>query len=134
IFIADAQSITAASADRQPLDGGGTLRLMINTEPAVNAAGQLAFAADILDDDFRDFLGEGLFYYDPDAGLLEIARAGDAFAGGTLDSFSLAGNRSFIGTTITDDDFGNLNDAGQLAFTFELTDGRTGIARWTPEV
>ena len=91
---------------------------------ALNDAGQVAF--------FSSLAGAagspGLFFHDDALGLLAVARAGDPLLGGTLRSIGFAGGAA-------DPVFGprgsGLNDAGQVAFSYTLEDGRSGVAIWT---
>jgi len=108
------------AADGDPAPGGGSISLRDGDggwgSVEINDAGQVAFEA---------FAGDGraLFVHDPEQGLFEIARHGDAFLGGTIGWLFLPG-AGVMGRRA-------LNDAGQVVFTFELDDGRNGVARWT---
>ena len=91
---------------------------------ALNDAGQVAF--------FSSLAGAagstGLFFHDDALGLLAVARAGDPLLGGTLRTVGFAGVSSdpaSIGRGT------GLNDAGQVAFSYSLEDGRSGVAIWT---
>jgi hypothetical protein len=97
---------------------------------AMNEAGQVAFAAGLDIDPTNVTPTEefGLFFHDDDLGLVKIIRQNDPFLGSTVTNFDFAGNstsdRLPRGRT-------GLNDLGDLAFTFSLADGRTGLAVWS---
>ncbi|MEM1012439.1 MAG: choice-of-anchor tandem repeat NxxGxxAF-containing protein [Planctomycetota bacterium] len=92
-------------------------------EPASNNLGQLVFLADIdLQDGGIPFDERGLFFYDDALGLTSIARKGDAFDGSTITDFGIfeGGARANAGSDV--------NDFGQVAYSYSLADGRQGVA------
>lgn len=123
LFAIEDGVVRLVAADGDPAPGGGSISLRDGDggwgTVEINDAGQVAFEA---------FVGDGraLFLHDPEQGLFEIARDGDAFLGDTLGWPSLPGS-GVMGRRA-------LNDAGQVLFTFELEDGRNGVARWTMPV
>ncbi len=132
VFTAGDQGITAVAYDGMALPGGGFLRLgILGTEPAVNAAGHIAVTGDIVDES-NNPTGRTLLYYDPLAGLQELLRTGQGFDGGVLTDLDLNGNRQELVPAVNDDNFGGLNDPGQLAFFYEIDGTTLGIARWSP--
>ncbi|MEM1446123.1 MAG: choice-of-anchor tandem repeat NxxGxxAF-containing protein [Planctomycetota bacterium] len=84
---------------------------------ALNDANQLAVAVSL-----TDVVGPAgrseLLFYDPTTGLHSIARTGIEFLGSTLTIIDVNGGEI-------------LSDNGQVAYRFELADGRSGIAVWT---
>lgn len=91
-------------------DGNGSFALL--TDPVLNNAGQVAFASLITDNDL------GIFLYDDLHGMIKVVREGDSFLGSTLTNLFFFSSQESSG----------LNDLGQIAFRFDLADGRSGIA------
>jgi hypothetical protein len=87
-------------------------------EPALNDAGQVAFQAEF---NGEQGIYEGIYLYDDNAGVIEIARTGAALLGSTIRSLAFA---SGYGKGEID----GLNDQGQIAFGIQLVDMRTLIA------
>lgn len=85
----------------------------------VNEVGQVAFLSFLSGDSVGLNSGPGIFLYDDDRGLLKVAREGDNFLGSTI-----AGLSFVTGS----DNPSSLNNHGQVAYRFELADGRLGIA------
>ncbi|MEQ9459466.1 MAG: hypothetical protein RIG82_00755 [Phycisphaeraceae bacterium] len=79
---------------------------------AINDVGQAVFTS------FINGLnsGPGIFFYDPQLGLIEAVRNGQGFLGSTIDLFS---------STL------ELNDRGQFIFDYNLLEGGSGVAIWT---
>jgi PEP-CTERM motif len=102
-------------------DGGPLLTLALSEGTpyasffgtSINTSGAVAFRANL------DAGGSGIFT-GPDAATDKIIARNDALFGSTIKNVSL-GNSA-------------LNDAGQVAFFYELNNGRTGIAVATPVV
>jgi len=99
--------------------GGGSFTSL--RDPAFNEQGQLAFAAFVAPGDL------GLYFFDDLLGLTKVISEGDAFLGSTVSDLFVNTRNSPTGNQR---DW--LNDFGQVAFQFELADGREGIAIWTP--
>ena len=93
--------------------GGGTFGQLGG--PAINGRDQLAFLAEVGPTGTGV---EGLFFFDSELGLRAVAREGDALLGSTI-----------VGIDFGPDD--GLNDAGQIAYAFDLADGTAGVAIWT---
>ena len=68
----------------------------------------------------------GIYFYDDLLGLLQVARKGDAFLGSTITSLDFKPSITEDG-----DEQSGFNNLGQIAFAFDLADGREGIALWT---
>lgn len=83
---------------------------------ALNDAGQVAFYASLGGPGVDATNSIGLYLYDDRLGLITVARKGDAF----------------LGSTITNLRFGDgFNNLGQLAYSFTLANGNSGIALFT---
>jgi hypothetical protein len=89
--------------------------------PALNAAGQVAFHATLSGTAHT----QGIYLYDDDAGLVPVARLGGALLGQSIVSLRFAHDTSRGRTHV------GLNADGQVAFQFDLSDGRRGVAVWT---
>lgn len=86
---------------------------------ALNNRDEIAFLAHTTDPSRRT----GLFLANNQGKIQELIRIGDDFAGSTVSHLRL----SLLGG----DTRSGLNDVGQVAFAFTLTDGRNGLARYT---
>lgn len=130
LWIGDGTTLTTIAHRGDSLSKGGTLNDFATGSRgfALNEAGQLAFKAGInLDSDGNDE-ASGIFFHDSTLGLIEIARTGDAFLGSTIDGVRFAGLYGAAGGAATE--LTGFNDHGHVAYHFELTDGREGIALW----
>lgn len=90
---------------------------------SLNPAGQVAFGATLAGTSGGYADNSGIYFHDDALGLLKVARKGDPFLGSTfvgLEFWSATGVFS-----------GLLNNRRQVAFEFDLNDGRSGIAVWT---
>ena len=129
IFRGDGTTLTRVAREGQaaPTSDGmleGVLSRLFN--PALNDVGQLAFVANIDLQDGGSTLDEGgLFFYDDLLGLTSVARTGDAFDGSTITGLS------FSSGSIQQDEGGGLNNLGQVAYDYDLADGRRGVAVWS---
>lgn len=103
-------------------DGNGELNLLSTRSFAFNDAGQIAFVAQLRNASPRAH--EGLFLYDPEDGLIQIARTGQEYLGNWFSAFTLL--------THDADNLEGLNNHGQIAYRFQLNYRREGIALWTP--
>jgi len=95
-------------------------------DPALNDAGQAAFIAPLTNTLGGATDDNGLFFYDPSLGLIQVVREGDAMLGSTVTELAFnngAGGRG--------EERSGLNNAGQVAYSFELADGTEGVAIWT---
>lgn len=117
-----ATSAVVASGDAIP--GGGATFLAMDGEPvSINSMGQVAFRARLSDG------RSGIFLSDPVDGLRTVALGGQAFCGSSFSKLQFAGTSTING--VLDMDRNGLNDAGEVAFHFDLADGREGIALWS---
>jgi hypothetical protein len=116
-------SLIVVAREGQPVPGGTDTFLSFGA-PALNQAGQLAFRAFVSEP--GGFYNLGLYFYDPTEGLFQICREDAPFLGSTLDSFTFFNTEGYN----TDGRTG-LNDAGEVAFLFQTTNGKQGIARWS---
>lgn len=115
---------SAVAASGQKVPGEGVTFLAMDGEPvAINAAGQVAFRARLSDDK------RGIFLSDPEDGLRTIAMTGQQFLGSSFDTLEFAGSSPVNG--VLGKDRNGLNDNGEVAFRFELADGREGVAMWS---
>ena len=89
--------------------------------PALNAVGQVAFQATLSGTAHT----QGIYLYDDVLGLVPVVRLGDLLLGQTIAGLGFAHDtsrgRSHVG----------LNASGKVAFRFDLSDGRRGVAVWT---
>ena len=127
VFRGDGGAVTQLARTGQAApDGNGTFSSFTDpdldafTDPALNASGQAAFVGFLTGTaggsaDVRGvFTGDGV-------DLLTVVREGDALAGGVVASMSF-------------DVADGLNDFGQVAYSYALTNGDEGVARWTPDL
>ena len=123
---ADAALIEIARTGRAaPATGGGVEGAFTSvTAETINAAGQVFFQGFFDADGNGTTDGRGLFLYDESLGLVSAAREGDGFLGSTITRLRAAGARAEEGS--------GFNDFGQIAYAYELADGREGVAIWTP--
>jgi hypothetical protein len=111
---------------------GKFFRSFPTTAITSNAEGEIAFLAELSDTANGAAAGKGLYYYDPQNGLKEILRTGDAFGGSTVT------NLLFFGTFINnisnqspDTSNSGFNADGEVAFAFDLANGQSGVAIWS---
>ncbi|MEM7807736.1 MAG: choice-of-anchor tandem repeat NxxGxxAF-containing protein [Planctomycetota bacterium] len=99
---------------------------------AQNALGQVVFGG-VLDGPGSVFDNYGLYFSDPDLGLFEIALPGQSLLGSTLVEWTFDFGGGGAGSQLIPGQAGNtgLGDGGQVAYRFELADGRSGIAVWS---
>jgi hypothetical protein len=138
VYLADASGTTlVALEDTELPDGGRFFRSFFTKSLSLNQSNELAFLAELSNTANGVAAGRALFRYDPNGGLEEILRTGDAFEGHAIASLNFVGD--FYSADLhssqqqaPDAGFSGLNNAGQLAFSFSLTNGTSGIAIWTP--
>lgn len=106
-------------------DGNGSFS-NLRLPPDLNDAGQVAFLADLGSTSGGSGDDTGLFFFDDALGPLQVAREGDALLGSTITGLMFSGVINIRG-----DERSGLNKVGQVAYQFELADGRQGIALWT---
>lgn len=121
----DSDGITQIAREGQaaPDDNG---QFVSFSDYALNDAGQIAFTAALGGTSGGSVDDYGIFLFDPTEGLHEVVREGDTMLGGTIEYVDLV--TSIYGY------FGQwsngFNDLGQIAYSFGLADGRSGIALW----
>ncbi|WP_442484138.1 DUF7453 family protein [Aeoliella sp. SH292] len=109
----------------EPVNGGDVI---LNFDSiALNNSGQTVFLG-LLSSRMGTHVPAGLYFHDDALGLLQIARVGDSLLGSTITRLQFKGH----GESINNQQHSGLNDLGQVAFTFDLADGRDGIAIWSP--
>ena len=134
VYLADAAGpVLAALEDTATPEGTQYFRSFFPDSLSLNENGQLAFVAELSNTVNGASAGKGLFVYDPDAGLQQIARAGDMLAGGLITDLLYFGN-GYTGTMALDTVTDGMNNDGEIAFSFVLADGRTGVAIWSNDV
>ncbi|MEM1011846.1 MAG: choice-of-anchor tandem repeat NxxGxxAF-containing protein [Planctomycetota bacterium] len=87
--------------------------------PSLNESGQVAFTATTTKDGIS---GDGIFLFDPIAGLVKVVRTGDLIDGSAITDI---GFQFGSGDALT-----GLSDSGDVAFSFKLADARSGIGVW----
>jgi hypothetical protein len=133
VYLSDTsgQTLVALEDTATPIPGK-FFRSFFPNAATLDEAGQLAFLAELSDTANGPAAGRGLFLYDPDDGLQEIARTGDSLAGSTITNVYFNGTvLGAISSQSPDTSLSGLNDAGQVAFAFTLASGQDGIAIWT---
>src|SRR5262249_3735287 len=107
------------------------LSSVYNSPVEMNDFGQVAFGSFVGGSSFNDF---AIFFYDDSVGLVQVARYGDSLLGSTVKSLNLATGASKADTPggAAGRPFSPLNNRGEIASSFALTDGRAGVAVWTP--
>jgi hypothetical protein len=137
-FVASVTGPGVTSADNTGIwsqTAGGLALVMRSGDTALstpeiesNAMGQIAFEAPIEGAGLPSY-ADGIWLFDPSAGLLPIAYSGELFqvAPGdfreinVVEMYSGSGGQDGLGTS--------LNDSGQIAFLAAFTDGSSGIFR-----
>jgi hypothetical protein len=123
-----------AVSGQGPPDGNGVINVVSGsaTSPVeLNDSGEAAFASFITGSGIlNDF---GVFFYDDKLGLVQAARYGDPLLGSTINQLNLAtgASKAYTAGTAAGRAFSPLNNRGQLAYSFVLADGRSGVAVWT---
>lgn len=98
-------------------------------DPALNDAGQVAFEAGLTPAGGGPGDDQAILLFDESAGLSEVVREGDSLAGDTVSALDFSAGAGSIGEELS-----GLNNSGQVAFQFELDDGREGIALTASEL
>lgn len=107
-------------------DGNG--RFVDFGSPELNGRGHMALVAK-LSDTLRGVIDdEGIYFYSDRTGLVQVARKGQHLLGSMILSLNFTGGLNHVGSI--GDEAAGINDVGQLAYSFSLTDGRRGIAVW----
>lgn len=89
---------------------------------SLNDGGQVSFRSNLRNTSGGTSDDSGLFLSDPAMGILTVVREGDLLLGSAVTSLTLADS---------DEESSGLNDQDELAFGFELADGRRGVAVWS---
>jgi hypothetical protein len=98
--------------------GGGTFVNEIEEhDVSTNGKGEIAFVATLQNTDGGSTDDFAILFVGNDLKLQKVARIGDELLGSTITGFGFDGD--------------NLNDFGQVAYSFWLADGRAGIALWS---
>ncbi len=126
IFRGDGATLTQIARKGQAAPDGNGVFSSFNNDLALNDAGQVAFVASLLGTTGGASDDSGIYFYDDLLGLLKVARKGDAFLGSTIISLDFKPSITEDG-----DEQSGFNNLGQIAFAFDLADGREGIALWT---
>ncbi len=112
------------------------IRSPFGSQPTLNAHGQLAFVADLVDAQDPNNEFDALFFYDPDTGIREIVRRGEEIGGRV--NLGIAYD-PFDGLNHAERLTDSINEAGQVAFYYSVMreDGGSDAAAavwspWTP--
>ncbi|MEM7625609.1 MAG: choice-of-anchor tandem repeat NxxGxxAF-containing protein [Planctomycetota bacterium] len=126
VYTGDGGALTkvAREGDTAP-DGNGVFAGNLG-QPVINDDGQVAFSTFLSGTTGGTTDNQALLFYDPTDGLEIVARKGDALAGSTITGLGFATNL-FRNTSNAGS---GLNNADQVAFRFDLADGRSGIGLW----
>ena len=112
--------------------GGKFFRRFLSESIALNENGQVAFLAELANSANGPLSGRGLFIHDPQMGLQTILQTGESFEGSTVFALGFTGTH-FLLTHSPDTSFNGLNNLGQVAFAFSLSNNSQGIAVWSPD-
>jgi len=105
-------------------DGNGVFSNPV--DHALNDAGQAAFISPLTGTVGGTTDDNGIFFYDPSQGLIQVVREGDAMLGSTVTALVFNNGDEGRG-----EERSGLNNAGQVAYSFELANGTEGVAIWT---
>ena len=122
IFRGDGGELTQIARGGQSAPGGGG-KFDLRFDPVINEAGQVAFYSYLSDG------GSGIYFFDDATGLQLVARVGTSLLGSTIARVGFTDPGVVSAPLRTR--FSGLNDQGQIAFSFTLQDGRSGIAVWS---
>lgn len=121
IYLGDGSQLVPVVQQGDPAPGGGRFQKV--ELPALNDAGQVAFKAIVHTTGVRGY--QGLFFSDEELGLIEIVRRDSPFLGSTIAYLDFYGSHNGPDAELA------INERGQVAYSFILTDGRYGVAVWT---
>lgn len=129
LFYSDGSTISEVYRQGDVVPGGDGEFLGVGGY-AINEAGQLALQAFITNTASTE-IESALYLWDPVDGISELLRSGDPLLGSTIDSAQSPGGGLRFATG--SDFVSGFNDTGvpQLAFSFGLEDGTTGIGLYT---
>ncbi len=128
LFLGDEATITKITRKDDPVPAGDAVFRSLGhgtATVAINASGQVACRIGINVSGTNE---TALFLFTPGHGLTEIVRTSDALDGSTITNLDFAGT-PINGNYLPDSNSG-LNDAGEVAFRYELVNGNQGIAVW----
>lgn len=126
VFLGDTAAFEQIVREGDPVPvGSGVFNVF--GDLALNDAGQLAFTAGLGNTDSGVDDDGALYFFDPVAGLIEIAREGDAVLGSTIREIDLIGSTGDLGETRS-----GLNNAGQVAYKVLLIDNRQALMLGSP--
>lgn len=132
IYLVNDTDSTLIANEGDPAPQDGLFFLDIHSRsPALNENGQIAFVSDLSDQVNGDITGTALFLYDPVDGLQQVLATGDELDTSTITSLSLVGSAYSPTSRPISSNHSGLNNHGDLAFHFELADGRSGVALWS---
>jgi hypothetical protein len=119
-------ALTTIYREGQPAPGGdGQFSVGNSTYWASNAKGEMLVLTELKNTQSGGAFETGIYFYRPGQPLREIARTGTPMLGSTV-------KYVFSAAYYDSPEISPINAAGQIAFQFELIDGREGIARFTP--
>lgn len=138
IYVAgDAGPQLVALEDAATPAGNKYFRRFFNESIALDESGRVAFMAELSDSPNGPLAERGLFLYSAQSGLQQVVGKGDSLAGSTVLSMNFTGTfYTLAGPSSSyqppDEHFSGLNNLGQLAFSFSLASGESGVALWSP--
>lgn len=135
MYVAKASGTTLVALEDAAIPSGGKyFRRFFADALTYNDHGGMAFLAELSDTVNGAAAGRGLFAYDPDDGLKEIVKVGDALGGGTVSSVFFYGSTGSVSLQAPDLSLSGLNNLGQVGFGYALAGGAgAGVAIWSPE-
>jgi hypothetical protein len=135
LYVANETGLTLiASEDALIPSGGKYFRRFFIDALAYNDHGGMAFLAELPDTINGAASGRGLFAYDPEQGLTEIIKVGDALAGVMVSSVLFYGSSGSVSLQAPDLSLSGFNNAGQVGFGYALSNGAgAGVAIWSPD-
>lgn len=110
---------------------GKYFRRFLGESAVINEAGQLAFRAELSDAPDGGISGYGVFFFDPEDGLRQVARTGTVLEDSTITNVFFNGMTNGSSNVLTDTSLSGLNASGKVAFSYTLANGKSGIGIWT---
>lgn len=127
IYRGDGTTLTEAMREQAfAPDGNGRFSDFGN--PEMNNSGQIAVMGQLSGTLGGSQDDQGLYFFSDGLGLIQVAREGQSMLGSTITSLLFTGGLNHVEST--GDEAMGLNDASQVAFAFQLADGRKGAAVW----
>ncbi len=133
IFIGDGLGPpTQVFREGAPAAGGNGEYFANGGKFLLNDAGQMAVRVQyrLTDNGSNDDIG--IAFFDPQLGVIEVAREGDDLLGSRITRLHLIAQDFYVDDGKFGDEHSALNNHGQIAYLFRLLDRRWGIAVWTP--